>query len=149
MFGGQKNSRVSEKGFSLVELMIVVAIIGVLAALGLPKFQNFQAKAKQSEAKSNLALVYTLEQSYFGENDTFINLASCGYSGACATNNLGFYPVGKLRYNYSVAGASASVFTATAAAGTTDNIKSGCAATDTWTMDASKILASTTNCANL
>ena len=37
----------NDKGFSLVELMIVVAIIGVLSALAVPKFQSFQAKAKQ------------------------------------------------------------------------------------------------------
>ncbi len=60
-------------GFSLVELMIVVAIIGILAALAIPRFQQFQSKSRQAEARSNLAHIYTLQVSYNGDNDTFSN----------------------------------------------------------------------------
>jgi type IV pilus assembly protein PilA len=63
----------NESGFSLVELMIVVGIIGILASLALPKMQVFMAKAKQSEARTLLSHLYTLEQSYFVDNDTFSN----------------------------------------------------------------------------
>lgn len=54
-------------GFTLVELMIVVAIIGVLSAVAVPNFQKYQAKAKTSEAKVQLAAAYTAEQAFFGD----------------------------------------------------------------------------------
>lgn len=61
----------NKKGFTLIELMIVVAIIGILAAIAIPNFLKFQAKSKQSEAKTNLKAVFTAETSYFGENNTY------------------------------------------------------------------------------
>jgi type IV pilus assembly protein PilA len=51
----RKNSR----GFTLIELMIVVAIIGILAAIAIPNFLRFQARARQSEANSNLKTLFT------------------------------------------------------------------------------------------
>jgi type IV pilus assembly protein PilA len=47
--------------------MIVVAIIGVLSAVAVPNFQKYQAKAKTSEAKVQLAAAYTAEQAFFGD----------------------------------------------------------------------------------
>lgn len=68
-----KNSTLvkSQKGFSLVELMIVVAIIGILAAIGIPQYAKFQARARQSEAKGALSSLYTAEQSFQGEWATY------------------------------------------------------------------------------
>jgi len=63
--------RTNRHGFTLVELMVVVAIIGILAALGVPQFQKFQAKAKQSEAKTILAAIYSAEKSYQAEQNTY------------------------------------------------------------------------------
>ena len=60
-----------KKGFTLIELMIVVAIIGILAAIAIPNFLKFQAKAKQSEAKTNLGAVFTAQTAYFGENNAY------------------------------------------------------------------------------
>ncbi len=62
---------IGQKGFTLIELMIVVAIIGILAAIAIPNFMQYQAKSKQSEAKTNLGGIYTSEVSYFGEQNTF------------------------------------------------------------------------------
>jgi len=60
-------------GFTLVELMIVVAIIGILAAIAIPSYLNFQAKTKRSEVKANLSAIYSAELSYYSEKDTFSN----------------------------------------------------------------------------
>ena len=59
------------QGFTLIELMIVVAIIGILAAIAIPNFLKFQCKAKQSEAKTNLAGIFTAEKAFFGEYNTY------------------------------------------------------------------------------
>ena len=67
-----------ESGFSLVELMIVVGIIGVLATLALPRFKQFQAKAKMGEAKNMLSHIYTLEQTYSLDNNQFLPMPATG-----------------------------------------------------------------------
>ena len=143
-------SRKGQEGFSLVELMIVVAIIGILAALAVPKFQMFQAKAKQSEAKNNLSHIYTLEMSYFGDNDSYVNFPVIGRTGAgptacnhtAATNVLGFKPQGvcnKIRYGYSVPVASAAGFDGLAQS-YPNLIVSGCANIDAWLINQNKEL---------
>jgi len=87
--------RIGKKGFTLIELMIVVAIIGILAAIAIPNFLKFQAKSKQSEAKTNLKAVYVAETGYFGENNAYANFAVVGWQ-----------PVGKtLLYGYGLDGA--------------------------------------------
>src|SRR5438094_10282750 len=71
------------KGFTLIELMIVVAIIGILAAIAIPNFMTYQAKARQAEAKVGLGGIFTTATSYFAENGTFSVLPTgLGYSPA-------------------------------------------------------------------
>ena len=62
----------NRKGFTLVELMIVVAIIGILAAIAIPNFLQFRLKAKTSEAKSNLGAIRSTEVAYFAEWDFYV-----------------------------------------------------------------------------
>lgn len=57
--------KLREKGFTLIELMIVVAIIGVLAAVAIPAYVNFTKKAKTAEAGTNLGAIYQGARSYF------------------------------------------------------------------------------------
>ncbi|SEM93207.1 prepilin-type N-terminal cleavage/methylation domain-containing protein [Stigmatella aurantiaca] len=52
-------TRRSQNGFTLIELMIVVAIIGILAAIAIPSFLRFQARARQSEVNANLKSLFT------------------------------------------------------------------------------------------
>jgi type IV pilus assembly protein PilA len=68
-------------GFTLVELMVVVAIIGILATLAVPQYKKFQAKSRQSEARLSLGGAYTIEQSFAAENSSYTTcLGQAGYN---------------------------------------------------------------------
>ena len=70
----------SNSGFTLVELMVVVAIIGILSAIAVPNFKKYQAKSKQSEAKIQLAAVYSAEVGTSADWDTYATcLTLMGY----------------------------------------------------------------------
>lgn len=101
----------NRKGFTLIELMIVVVIIGILAALAIPRFMQTTGKAKKSEAKTVLKQLYQLERAYFQEHDAYVAGAN---TAALTASNLSFDdPGADARYDYSVA-VLAATFTATA-----------------------------------
>lgn len=79
----------NNKGFSLVELMVVVAIIGILSAIAIPQINKYMARARQTEAKTNLASVYTANKAFFAEFNIYDN----------RFNVIGYRPEGKMRYN--------------------------------------------------
>ncbi len=78
-----------KNGFTLIELMIVVAIIGILASLAIPDFMKMIGKAKQSEAQTNLNAIYTMQISYFADNGTYAGKTT---SKGDAFQMIGWYP---------------------------------------------------------
>jgi type IV pilus assembly protein PilA len=89
----------SQRGFSLIELMIVVAIIGILATIAVPNFNRFQAKAKQSEAKGNLSGIYSANKAFYAEWNS--------YRGNLP--DIGFVPEGRLVYHVGFAGVGGAI----------------------------------------
>src|SRR5512141_792537 len=81
----------SKKGFTLIELMIVVAIIGILAAIAIPNFLRFQAKSKQSEAKTNLGGIFTAQTAYLGEHNRYGSFAEIAWAPIGSSQRYTYY----------------------------------------------------------
>jgi type IV pilus assembly protein PilA len=129
-------------GFTLIELMIVVGLIGLLSAIAIPNFISYQARSRRSEAYVNLAAVARLQTTYSAERGSFFEAGSwpdfAAYGGLSARKmvwdaaseaayaDLGWQPEGAVAYSYDTnTGATpctcAVCFTATAAGDVDDD----------------------------
>ena len=83
-----------QQGFTLVELMIVVAIIGLLSAVVIPNFKKYQAKAKIAEAKLSLTAAYVAQASFFADYNLYSNcLSYMGFDPSLQINSR-YYAIG-------------------------------------------------------
>lgn len=81
-----------KKGFSFVELMVVVVIVGIAATLAAPSYSRYTEKSRGRTAAANLAMIYSMEKRYKLDNGVYYD---CGGSTTCTTtiinNALGLY----------------------------------------------------------
>lgn len=118
------------QGFSLLEIMIVVAILAILMTLAYPRLDQYLVSSRQTEAKSNLTAIYTAQKIFHASNLRY----------AETLNDLGLtLAEGEARYRYALE-ADQTSFVATATGNIDDD-----APNDVWTIDESKNLVNTEN----
>lgn len=114
----------NKKGFTLVELMIVVAIIGILAAIAIPNFVDMQYRAKRAEVPGNVDGIKTAQIAYDAAFDTYVQISSWtpssnitktqrSWSSGTNFDTLGWGPDGKVRGRYKVESTSTTDFLVT------------------------------------
>lgn len=106
-------------GFTLIEIMIVVALIGILSAIAIPGYKNYQARSRRTEAYMNLSAIIRTEDAYYAEHQAYAAMAGGSPpsvpgppDGAfkrpwtagdeAAFSNIGWSPEGSVYYDYGI-----------------------------------------------
>ena len=130
----------NRKGFTLIELMIVVVIIGILAALAIPRFMQATTKSKQSEAKQILKQIYTMQRAYRQEYNTYGDNGLAFGGGVGGTfGDIGVDIQTSALYTYTMT-AAIDAFSCVATADLDDD-----PTVDTWTITEAGVLANAPN----
>ncbi len=108
-------ARQQNHGFTLIELMITVAIIGILAAIAIPSFTLYQSRSRRTEAVTNLSAIGRTQDAFYAEFGTFRTTTNSwpgGLAGAAKRQwtvaaeaefgSIGWRPEGGVMYDYSV-----------------------------------------------
>lgn len=125
----------SKNGFTLIELMIVVVIIGILAAIAIPKFNSISRASKEAEAQGILKQIYTLEERHRQKTDAYTTTIADLEGGVLVGSQARYY-------DFSL-GAHGSGFCATATPSAPDGVNAGVTAQS---MDANRVLYRAANC---
>jgi len=143
-----------EDGFTLVEIMVVIAIMALLTAVAFPAYRTYALKAKASEAVNHMATIRALQVSYKAINDTYLpllahpaavpsNYQPWGNPGDNNWDELGFSVDTTIRYQYKVdAGNTGDIATSFTITAITDFDCLG-PPDDTWTMDQDRTITHT------
>lgn len=82
------------RGITLIELMIVVVVVSILAAVAFPNYQEFSARAKRNEAKAALLQIATNQERFYLNNNTFTqDMTALGFSADPFTSDTGSYVI--------------------------------------------------------
>jgi len=137
-----RTRQAGSKGFTLIELMIVVVIVGILAAMAIPRFMQSSTKTKQSEAKLILKQIYINERAYRQQsmvNSYYIPAGPASAANPNALSTIWIEIMANAKYTYTIVG-GANTFTATATANIDDD-----PIIDTWEIDNTGVLVNRIN----
>ncbi|MEW6261148.1 MAG: type IV pilin-like G/H family protein [Thermodesulfobacteriota bacterium] len=121
----RKPGAMTSRGFTLIELMIVVALIGLLSAMAIAIYSGYDCRTKQSEAKKNLSTIYEAQTAYYVEYNQY----------ASTLSDIGFVLKSTSWYTYA-AGGNDQTFLAVASNGPKG---------DAWSVDQNKVFQNLTN----
>ncbi|KPK74750.1 MAG: hypothetical protein AMJ89_05515 [candidate division Zixibacteria bacterium SM23_73] len=132
-------------GFTLIELMIVVVIIAILAAIAIPRFMRASVKAKQSEAKEILKQIYVMQRTYFQEKECYYPSDGSSVTAGAGQNIPSLYIeiMTPAYYSYTVTGTK-TTFSATAGSKGPTGLDDD-PALDIWIIDDTGVLTCTSD----
>ena len=96
-----KFTKKKEKGFTLIELMIVIAIIGILAAIAIPQFSAYRTRSYNSAAQADLRNAATAQEAYYVDNQTYVGTVATLEGGT-----YGFYTSQNVKVAFTAAAAA-------------------------------------------
>lgn len=83
-----------KNGYTLMELLVTVAVVGVLAAVAIPSYKSYSVKTRRSEGRAFVMEIMQRQEKYYTENNTYTtNLTQLGYSSSTPSSERSYYTV--------------------------------------------------------